>query len=63
VDLSNESVNITFEDNDRDWKVSAGDQFIIKHHDHGGEAVEGYALLLKFDKTRDKMNGGGTLLA
>ena len=62
LDLENETTNITFIDNDLDEKLSAGDMFLIKHQDHGGQASEGYHLLLKFELTGDKMNGGGTIL-
>lgn len=54
--------NITFLDNDRDTKVSSGDTFLICNTGNGGPASSGYSLLLKFDVTGDKMNGGGTRL-
>ena len=53
-------LNITFRDNDMDGNLSAGDTFKIIHISNGGIAFNGYALLLKFVITGDKMNGGGT---
>jgi len=57
-----EQTNVSFKDNDLDGKVSAGDVFIILSKENGGQAESGYSLLLKFDPTGDKMNGGGTML-
>jgi len=54
--------NVSFHDNDRDKKISAGDVFIIRSKKNGGQAMERYSLLLKFEITGDKMNGGGTIL-
>lgn len=57
-----EQTNISFQDNDRDGRISAGDVFIIISKENGGQAEPGYSLLLKYDVTGDKMNGGGTVL-
>ena len=54
--------NVSFQDNDRDGKISSGDIFLIKNANNGGQAQTGYSLLLKFSVTGDKMNGGGTKL-
>ena len=54
--------NVSFQDNDRDGKISSGDIFLIKNTNNGGQAQSGYSLLLKFSVTGDKMNGGGTKL-
>jgi len=58
--FNDDSTNVSFKDNDRDGKISAGDVFQIKNKINGGMASAGYSLLLKFDVTGDKMNGGGT---
>lgn len=58
LDPDHEHTNITFYDNDNDENLSAGDVFWIKHADFGGEASEGYTLLLKFEITGNKINGG-----
>ena len=55
-------MNVTFLDEDRDGRLSAGDVFIVISKENGGQAEEGYSLLLKFEVTGDKMNGGGTRL-
>ena len=55
-------MNVTFLDEDRDGKISAGDFFVIISKENGGQAEVGYSLLLKYDVTGDKMNGGGTRL-
>ncbi len=62
LDPNHNSTNITFYDNDHDENLTAGDTFWIKNAVHGGEAHWGYAFLLKFKVTGDKMNGGGTKL-
>ena len=61
-DTDFEQSNVSFYDNDLDGKISAGDVFIIVSKENGGQAEPGYSLLLKFDVTGDKMNGGGTRL-
>lgn len=53
---------ISFQDNDRDGKIGAGDVFLIKNAVNGGQASAGYTLLLKFDITGDNLNGGGSRL-
>jgi len=62
LDIENENTNITFQDRDRDGKISAGDMFIIKSKENGGQATAGYSLLLRYDRTGESMNGGGTRL-
>ena len=61
-DTDFERSNVSFQDNDLDGKISAGDVFVILSKKSGGQAESGYSLLLKFDVTGDKMNGGGTRL-
>ena len=60
LNFDDQYTNVSFQDNDRDGKISAGDVFLIKNAVNGGPASAGYSLLLKFDVTGDKMNGGGT---
>jgi flagellin-like protein len=60
LNFDDQYTNVSFQDNDRDGKISAGDVFLIKNVINGGQASAGYSLLLKFDVTGDKMNGGGT---
>jgi archaeal type IV pilus assembly protein PilA len=62
LNFDDQYTNVSFQDNDRDGKISAGDVFLIKNAVNDGQASAGYALLLKFDVTGDKMNGGGTKL-
>jgi len=62
LDPNHNSTNISFHDNDFTENLTAGDTFRIKNTWYGGEAHGNYALLLKFKPTRDKMNGGGTVL-
>lgn len=62
LNFDDQYTNISFHDNDRDGKISAGDVFLIKNKANGGQASAGYSLLLKFEVTGDKMNGGGTRL-
>jgi len=62
LDSDHECTNITFYDTDGDENLSAGDVFWIKDQEFGGEATVGYSLLLKFEITGDKMNGGGTII-
>jgi len=53
--------NATFRDNDRDYNFTVGDQFKFRGVGNGGEADVGYRLLLKFERTGESMNGGGTV--
>lgn len=62
LNFSDEYTNISYQDIDEDGMLSPGDVFLIKHKDYGGQAESGYRLLLKFEPTGDKMNGGGTRL-
>lgn len=62
LNFDDQYTNVSFQDNDRDGKISAGDVFLIKNSNNGGQAQAGYSLLLKFEVTGDKMNGGGTTL-
>jgi len=62
LNFTDEYTNISYQDKDEDGMLSPGDVFLIKHKDYGGQAKLGYSLLLKFDVTGDKMNGGGTQL-
>ena len=62
LNVEDQYTNVSFQDNDRDGKISAGDVFLIKNSNNGGQAQAGYSLLLKFEVTGDKMNGGGTKL-
>jgi len=62
LDFSHESTNITFHDNDRDEHISRGDTFILKEARSGGITKPGYALLLVYIPTEEKINGGGTRL-
>lgn len=63
LNFDDQYTNVSFQDNDRDGKISSGDVFLIKNLANGGQAQAGYSLLLKFSITGDKMNGGGTKLA
>jgi len=47
LNFDDEYTNISFQDNDRDGKVSAGDVFLLKNKINGGQWIEGYSLLLK----------------
>ena len=62
LNFDDQYTNVSFQDNDRDGKISAGDVFQVKNAINGGQASDGYSLLLKFSVTGDKMNGGGTRL-
>jgi len=62
LNFNDPNTNISFQDNDRDGKISAGDVFLVKNANNGGQAQSAYSLLLKFAITGDKMNGGGTTL-
>lgn len=60
LNFDDDYTNVSFQDNDRDGKISAGDVFLVKNAINGGQASSGFSLLLKFDVTGDKMNGAGT---
>jgi len=62
LNFSHETTNVSYLDQDKDSMLSPGDVFLIKHKDYGGQALEGYSLLLRFEPTGDKINGGGTRL-
>jgi len=53
--------NISYFDNDRDGRISAGDVFLVRNVQNGGLAEEGYSLELEFgivDKVQISINGG-----
>lgn len=56
LDLAFSDENVSFLDNDRDGRLSAGDQFLIRSVENGGVGVEGYDLLVKYDVSGDVMN-------
>ena len=62
LNFTDEYTNISYQDKDGDGMLSQGDVFFIKSKEYGGQAEAGYSLLLKYDVTGDKMNGGGTKL-
>lgn len=53
---------ITFSDNDRDLHVSAGDVILMRSFLYGGITSYNYTLLLIYEPTGERMNGGGTHL-
>jgi len=53
---------ISFQDNDRDVHISAGDVLLIKWSREGGAADHGYRLLFTYVPTGKSMSGGGTRL-
>ena len=62
LNFDDQYTNVSFQDNDRDGRISSGDVFLIKNAANGGQSSSGFSLLLKFTVTGDKMNGGGTRL-
>jgi len=60
--IAQPDVNVSFKDSDGDHNFTVGDYFVIKGVRNGGQAEAGYSLLLKYDLSGDKMNGGGTKL-
>ena len=62
LDFYDSATMISFQDNDRDERLSTGDRFLIKMAKYGGQASSGYKLLLVYIPTEDTINGGGTTL-
>ncbi len=62
LNVDDKYTNVSFQDNDRDGKISPRDQFVVKSRANGGYADAEYSLVLKFSITGDSMNGGGTKL-
>jgi len=61
VGLTNET-NITYYDNDDDWKLSAGDVIDFCPRRDGGLVYDDCALVIVYEPTGKKMNGAGTKL-
>jgi hypothetical protein len=54
---------VTFNDNDRDGKLSAGDRFTVRGagHSSNGPAEDDWSLEIKFDNTGDMIGSKRTL--
>jgi len=51
LDIYDEYTNVSFHDNDRDGKMSAGDDFYLKDMDHGGQWQMGYEFRLNISQS------------
>ncbi|MCK4613431.1 MAG: right-handed parallel beta-helix repeat-containing protein, partial [Thermoplasmata archaeon] len=61
LNLDDEYTNVSFQDNDRDGRISSGDAFLVKNRINGGQAEADYSLVLKcnkVDKVEISINNG-----
>jgi len=61
LNFDDESTNISYQDNDRDGKISAGDVFLVKNIVNGGIVTDGQSLELeigKVERVEISINGG-----
>ncbi len=66
LNIDDKYTNLSFQDNDRDGKITPGDMILIKDVADGGPAQEGYSLLLKYSivaQVEISINGGAWIPA